>query len=647
MTDPAAEPPRHLENRSRAFGIAAFSITWALSAWRVSPSTAWSDDYATIRGLSASAVGPDGLVSAVLCGLFRSVPFGTPIQRLGLVSAFGAAWAAWLAFQLAHRSLYRDPPQAWFRCWLALAASLLVSLGAGTQCAATRPNSSTVAMALGLGCLWLTTDFVADHRLSVLDPSSATSKPRQSFLLGSLVAFACLEHQIVGLFAIMVGVALLALRRSLPLRFTRLWLMLGFGLPFFALGLPWWFARRGLTAAAAEHPYAESVQGLHPFSESGARLGQWVTTLGALWFALAVVGLALLMLRRDRLASAWIAVGVAGAFLLMPVASNEANQRGQAVASIGAVLLAIAAANAIRDIVHWITFRRRSAMALTSTLAAVAQAVTILARFDETAFVLDQQQSLSVEAWTDEALTVLPARAIILARSQPIVERIYAAQLAEGTRPDVLVVPVERTTDPRVVDLLLSAEPNLTSLLRDLAINGRPSENSMSGLADVRPLFVEFDASWDPRLREHLLVMPFFHRVLSQTLGRSDRTSVLADGQRAVSRVLEALGGENPARNLCVSTPCAAGSGDNFTRTVVDRRWREQLTLLLALGDRQAFDAIADDYARVFKGSKWLPLLRQRLSATRRSAVEAFDLLDERNPGLQGSNTPGLARQQG
>jgi hypothetical protein len=358
---------------------------------------------------------------------------------------------------------------------------------------------------------------------------------------------------------------------------------------------------------------------------------------------LACVGLVVLLLRRDRRSSTWIFVTLAGTFLLMPSFAAEPGNHGFAITLIGAIVLSLTSASGLRDTIQWLTVRRSSAKALATTLVVLGQAVTILARSDEASFALEHQQDLGSDAWTDEALAVLPARAIVLARTPSIVERILAAQLAEAIRPDVLVVPLEVTTDPRVVDLLLSTEPRLMPLLRDLAINGRPTENSMSGLADARPLYVEFDPSWDPRLREHLLVLPFFHRVLSQTLGRSDRASVNPDAQRAVTRLLGIIDEQRPG----VGATLGQRSESTLTRAVIDQRLREQLTLLLALGDRQSFDTLASEYDKAFAASKWLTRVRQRLSSVNRGTIDVFDLLDDGAAAIRDAAAVAQPKKQG
>src|SRR5512133_4089996 len=217
----------------------------------------------------------------------------------------------------------------------------------------------------------------------------------------------------------------------------------------------------------------------------------------------------------------------------------------------------------------------------------------------------------------------LPAcpRALVLTKTSAITSRLLVAQETEGARPDVLIVPVDRVTDPRMLRLLLGVEPALAPTLRDFALNAKPSENALAGLADVRPLFIEFDGTWDARLREHLLVMPIFHRVYSQTLGRSDRAVAIPEGQRAVARLLALTQSAANSRIAYGRVP-----GDTVTRSIVEARLRVQLILLLALGDRQGFETVATDYAQAFPSSPWLEKVRARVGASTRGAVLALHL---------------------
>jgi hypothetical protein len=256
----------------------------------------------------------------------------------------------------------------------------------------------------------------------------------------------------------------------------------------------------------------------------------------------------------------------------------------------------------------------------------LSQAVSALARHDEASFADQHYRSIGAEAWTDEAVEELPSGAVVLVRTRPILERLLAAQVLDGVRPDLLIVPLDHATDPLVVAPLVAAEPTLLPVIRDLTINGRPSENAISALADARPLFTEFDPRWEARLREHLLVESFFHRVYSQTLGRSDRASALPRSQRALSRLLAIT---QPSDG---NADGARRSGDRFTLHVVEARLQEQLTLLLALGDRQACDTLLSHYGAIFRDSAWMQSLRSRLEQHPRGAVDTFDLLNAAGP---------------
>jgi hypothetical protein len=168
---------------------------------------------------------------------------------------------------------------------------------------------------------------------------------------------------------------------------------------------------------------------------------------------------------------------------------------------------------------------------------------------------------------------------------------------------------------------LLHREPSLSATLRELTINGRPSEFSLSTLADERPVYLEFDPDWDVRLREHLLPLPFLHRLHSQSLGRSDRLQVLELSEKATARV---------AASISLATdevrPGIDQLANRVTLSLLDARLQEQLTLLLALGDRQTFDSLFAGYERLYPKSPWAEKLRPRLAKGQRS-LDAFELL--------------------
>ncbi|HEY5962014.1 MAG TPA: hypothetical protein VIV60_35895, partial [Polyangiaceae bacterium] len=319
----------------------------------------------------------------------------------------------------------------------------------------------------------------------------------------------------------------------------------------------------------------------------------------------------------------WVAISLAVALTLGHFGWFRDGSSSSVLHIVGAAAFMSAATRGLHDVVGWTAVRQPRTLGLGATLVVLSQAVSALARHDEASFADGHYRDIGAEAWTDEAVEGLPAGAVVLVRTRAILERLLAAQVLDGVRPDVLIVPLEHATNPLVVTPLVAAEPTLLPVIRDLTINGRPSENAISALADARPLFTEFDPRWEPRLREHLLVDSFFHRVYSQTLGRSDRALAVTRSQRGLSRLLVDTGA------LDGNDESAVGSGDRFTRHIVEARVQEQLTLLLALGDRQAVDILLTNLSVFLGNSEWIRRFRSRLEQHPRGTVDTFDLLND------------------
>lgn len=618
------EEPRRIASVAKEFdkrlALLAFAVCWLVSVWRVGPSGAWVLDYAALVGTIPGIVGFEGMVSAGLATVLRSLPIGPIVLRVALVGALGAAMVAFFTYALAHVVLQQSRHSR-FNAWLALGVALLLGLGPTVQQLHTSAGSSNVAAALGLASFWLMMRTGAYDDL-VEPAGKSAAHPRDFFLWGSVVAATLLESHVVGVLTLMLGIALWIPGRTARTHHSELAALTGFSMVALCVGVPCFIARRTLAAASVERPLWDSLARVRPFTGYVSRLGIWLNELGVIWSCVAVFGILVLLLRTEWRRSAWLLATLVAASLLLPPADFVAGADVGPVV-IGACVLSLCAAVGCRALLSWVTQQRPSAFALGATLVIAAYAVTILAKSEELTFANDRYRSLGSEAWTDDALVGLPAGALVLTRTPTITQRLIAAQVTEGVRPDVLVVPIQRTTDPRLASALLAVEPALTPLLREMAINGKPSESALTSLADARPLFLEFDGAWDPRLRDHLLVLPIFHRVFSQSLGRSDRAAALAEGRRVVTRILAATETNASSHGVAVGRDI----GNRVTRNVVDLRLREQLTLLLALGDRLAFDTLVADYERSFPKSEWLRKVRRRVGASTRGAIMALDLL--------------------
>jgi hypothetical protein len=156
-------------------------------------------------------------------------------------------------------------------------------------------------------------------------------------------------------------------------------------------------------------------------------------------------------------------------------------------------------------------------------------------------------------------------------------------------------------------------EPALAPLIRDMAVSGQPSEHALSSLADVRPLYVELDPSWDKRLIDHLIPKPFWLRFAPHAYGRSDRTAALEKGRRPFQRVLEVA--QSPEHR------------DRATLIMLGARAREQAVALAALGDRDNVARVMTDLETIDPGQPFLTELETRLRQKPTGRIETDGLL--------------------
>jgi hypothetical protein len=237
----------------------------------------------------------------------------------------------------------------------------------------------------------------------------------------------------------------------------------------------------------------------------------------------------------------------------------------------------------------------------------------VIVTAEDSGHLADRPAQYGAEVWTDEAIGSLPPQSVLLVRSEPVAWRLWAAAIARGERPDVVVVPLSLLDRGSIAAHLLQAEPALAPLIREVAISGAPSEFALSTLADARPLYVEFDSAWDNRLMDHLLPHPFWMRFEPHAVGRSDREATLHTARDAFRRVLAVA--DSP------------DGRDRGTLAMLSARAREQAALLAALGDRDAVANISDDLRSAQLAKPFLTELDRRLADTRRGRIDITGLL--------------------
>ena len=97
------------------------------------------------------------------------------------------------------------------------------------------------------------------------------------------------------------------------------------------------------------------------------------------------------------------------------------------------------------------------------------------------------------EVMTAADLAALPARAVVLAYAPDTVFRLRYAQLVEGERPDVLVVPAPFVPWPGTTNALLGRDASLVAVVRDFLSHGAPRMPDLMELAARRPVRLELD----------------------------------------------------------------------------------------------------------------------------------------------------------
>lgn len=97
------------------------------------------------------------------------------------------------------------------------------------------------------------------------------------------------------------------------------------------------------------------------------------------------------------------------------------------------------------------------------------------------------------EVMTAADLGAAPARAVILAYAPETAFRLRYAQLVDGERPDVTVIPAALVPWPGTTNALLARDAALLPVVRDFLSRGSPRMAGLLDLATRRPVRIELD----------------------------------------------------------------------------------------------------------------------------------------------------------
>jgi len=562
-----AKPPRHWLDA--VFGQAAFVIPLIVTAFRASSAPVWRDDLPIVRALGLVPAGTEGRVTTVFVQLLSLLPLGGRWLRASWVGALSLALCSYLIFVLARRVLERAVETPRLTPSLALAGALTATLALSFQMEGTVAGGAPMATALVLAGILLGFETVQrkDARLSLA--------------LGALVGLTLSEAHAAALVLLFALLVQGATHRVLP-RPRAVGAFVG-GIAVF-----WGFALlpmlvRPLSAQGVDFGHGLEASSLALIDASGARataLGTWLNDVGVISFGLAIAGLVIGLMRRSTRASMIPLLALVLADLAIPV-SRVAVLTPDAFGALrllALAALAVCAALAVQTAAVALTHARIPFAKPASVLLVVFDFTLVFIGAEDSAFAADRRSEAAAEVWTDRALASVPADGLLLLRSEAVAWRLLAARIVRGQRPDIVVVPMPLLERGNVRARLLRTEPALAPLIREVALSGRPSEYALSTLADARPLFVEFDPSFDRAQLEHLVPQAFFMRFAPEPLGRSDRVAGLSQGAADFHSVV-------------VETE-RDGQRDIATRSVLMAETRGQALVAAALNDRKNLESI-------------------------------------------------------
>lgn len=502
----------------RFCGFVACSLPVGAALARTSSLAQWRGDVGSVRDLALAATGWGGGASVVATQVAALLPVGSLSFRAALISvvalgvlgatlhrvALGVLRAVEQGFGL-RLSRFAAPV-------FAMIGSLLTGLGSTLQLEATTGGSSLLGAALALAIV---------ARLGC--PASDVSRPAlRSTETALLVGLAASENVTATLVALAAGLAWASERGpALPLRVQRLSVGLTFvgllvgsstailravtPLAPIDLGGPFLWGQALPTAAARVAP---------PLTAFVAETG-WLCAVGAclgvlLVFAASVTGdgarpTAAVSSGSSRHARgflrALVVLAISDALLLGAVGPTEGVVALRAL-TLGA-LSVVAVAGAFGALA--ILVKKRVPFARAGAALVVALHLTVLSLvFEQATFVADRETQGGADLFTEVALDGLPARAAVVVDDPRTTWRLWAAQLVEGRRKDVLVIPTRLLDRGTVAARTLAAEPSSEAFIRSTALTGLADEYALTELADARPLHLVPDPGWDSSVHDHL-----------------------------------------------------------------------------------------------------------------------------------------------
>ena len=578
------------------------TLSFVVSNAHTGVTSRWYDDLGLIRTLGMWPLGAQGLFSCVLGQLTLALPVANRVYRAALVANLGAVACALLFFELMQWTLAQNARTPRLTLLFAMLGAALLAVGGPMQRNATCAGGASVAVALALGAL-------------VLDPKTKSRRDREPprralFLVGLLLVAASAERFWAGAAALcfIAGRRLLA-RESVALGDSRrvfvgvLTACLAFSVPLLRMQMPHRLVPELPSLAASlgdtwSGMFHVTMGGLRIWKDAGLLLSI-ASLAGAIW------GLWRRVLRPATFG--WLLVLALAC--VFGAADSPLSESPAAALRILAFAACVALATITAQTLALGLLKVRVSYLGASVIVVVTlYAMLVAVHADDADFAAEGRAHRGNAVFTEEAFWVLPRRSVLLVQHRELAYRAWASRLADGVRGDLLILTPARLQHNPDASRLLAMEPALAPLVREMVIRGRPTEYSLSQLADARTLFIELDPTWDARLREHVGARGLWSEFHSQSLGRSDRYNLMNSTRLAVDRVIDECKSSVPA--------------DTTTLRVVSLRLKEQASVFASFGDRVGLYPILDQLGRM--GTE-APYVAAAKSATERKPHGPID----------------------
>lgn len=561
---------------------AAFLLPFVGAISQTQGAAFFRSDAALLASLGEAPQGLSGALSARLAQLASALPLGDLVYRTALIGAFFCALGGLAALHLSHFLFRKQGGISRLDPWLALGASLAVSFSLPWFEESTL--SGGAAVGAGLALTLVSTLFISGLPRSL--PGAAITGiglgalGAESPWSGAVILLALLiiwpEAARLGELKVLRALATgAALKNSEGHIFKILTLLVGAAATWTLLLLPNIWA--GAFGAAALETVAEGTAAHWPVHS----VLSWVSSVGFLWCGGAIVGMLFGLSDKGPVV---VLVGLIAVDLLAPgtslfgwteALSVDVNRKCLHLLALGVV--GPLGALGLRTLAETAQALKLFAARPLAAMVAVIALAGCLAGAEDSLRTLAETGTSGAQTWTDEAISELPHRSLILTTSPAWGRRLLAAQVV-GERPDLLVIPLDKVVFGNEVARYLKKEPALEHLLRDLSVSDTPSERAITRLVDQRRVYIEPDPTWDPRLVEHLVPGAPLAEAASHALARSDRMAAMDSIPPRRARILSACD-EGMSRDVATRALFEEGQdrlGAIF-QVVRDRRAGERL----------------------------------------------------------------------